>query len=236
LPKPKALDRLSAAGKVGAAVALTAAHLPLAPVVMEFWNLVVPSGFNRRTREFQEEVAKTIKELVNRFGKLPEELEKDDQFLDAVARAGVSAMKDHRREKWDMLRNALINAALPGSFDQDVQQHFFQLIDELGVTPVAILEAITNPQDEAKTGVPVVFTPRVYEQPILEFLKERLGKTAADEPDLCLFLDQLAARGLLPENDTGPPWQGVLFRFRNLTPMGQRFLAFVKSPPPPNAE
>jgi hypothetical protein len=236
-PKPVTLDRAHAAagGVLSAAVSL-AAQAPIGSIAAELYKIVVQSGFERRTGEWREVVALAIMELQERFGRLPEDLEKDERFLDAVARAAVAAMKDHRREKWEWLRNALMNAALPGSVDEDVQQHFFQLIDELGVTPVAILEAISNPQDEAKTGEPVIHSARVYEQPVLEFLKKRLGKTSADEPDLCLFLDQLAARGLLPPNDTGPPWQGILHSFRNLTPMGKRFLAFVKSPPPPNAE
>lgn len=213
-------------------MALTAAHLPFAPVVMEFWNLVVPSGFNRRTREFQEEVAKTIKELVDRFGKLPEELEKDDRFLDAVARASVAAMKDHRREKWELLHNALMNAALPGAFDEDVQGHFFQLVDELGVTHVAILKTISKPQ-AMPTGYrgPQDLPDGGRESPIFSFLRERLGKTKADEQNLRLFVDELVVRGLLPKTWL-LPWLGL----ENLTPTGRRFLAFVSSPPPPNAE
>jgi hypothetical protein len=232
-PKPNAMDRLNSAGKVGTAVGVTLAHFPLAPVVMEFWNLVVPSGFNRRTREWQEWVSKTIKELVDRFGKLPEELARDDKFLDAVALAGIAAMKDHRREKWDLLRNALMNAASPSSFDDDVQQLLLRLVDEIGLTHIAILKAILNPQVEPKTGEPKIHSASVYGQPILEFLKERLGKTSADEPDLRLLLDQLATQGLLPENNTLPTWRGALQLYKDLTPMGKRFLAFVSSPSPP---
>jgi hypothetical protein len=80
LLKPPALsttDIASTGAKVVASVGLSAVTgLPIAPAVAWLYDLVVPSRFKRRTRAFQEDVAKAIAELNERFGKLPEDLER----------------------------------------------------------------------------------------------------------------------------------------------------------------
>jgi hypothetical protein len=134
-----------------------------------------------RAVEFQEELAGVVSELVERFDRLPEDLSKDEKFLDAVARASVTAMRDHRPEKREMLRNALLTLC--------------------------------------------------YDQTLLDFLEKRLPRTAADEPDLRIFIDELEARGLLPQSRTNPTGASPLAHYAHLTPMCKRLLEFIAKPP-----
>jgi hypothetical protein len=204
-----------------------AAQVPVGPLAAEIYRQAIGSGFDRRGREFMEELAGVVSELVEHFDRLPEELSKDDKFLDAVARASVTAMRDHRPQKREMLRNALLNAAQPSSFDEDIQQILFRFIDELTLTHVEILKAIASPQEDPK-----VHSARIYyDLTLLDFLKKRLPKTAADEPDLRIFIDELEARGLLPPSRTNPTGASPLAAYAHLTPMCKRLLEFIVRPP-----
>jgi hypothetical protein len=134
-PAPTIKERLeSGAGAVISAAVSFAAQVPVGPLAAEIYRQTIGSGFDRRGREFMEELAGVVSELVEHFDRLPEELSKDDKFLDAVARASVTAMRDHRPQKREMLRNALLNSAQPSSFDEDIQQILFRFIDELTLT------------------------------------------------------------------------------------------------------
>jgi hypothetical protein len=183
------------------------------------FKLVWPPGIERRSAEWREEAGRAIAEVCGKLNKPPEELSKDDRFLDAVSRATVGALKDHRRERWELLLNGLVNSALPPPLDEDLQQVFFQFLDELTLTHIAMLKAIDRPYDPEAAGISTV-----------ECVKRRLGKAATDEPMLRAFLDQLEARRLLQSSSPRTPVGAGPFGQTSFTGMGRRFLAFVSRP------
>jgi len=228
VPRATALDKLRDVGIASAAaVPAFLTHLPVAGPFAAILNAALGQPTRKRWEAWAVRIGETVQQLVEERGITPETLADSPAFQNAARRATEAAMKDAHRNKWEMLRSALMNAAPPSSFDEDVQQFLFQLIDELGLTHVAILRAILSPQAEWNASG---HQPKEYGIPILDFLKDRLGKGSQDEPDIHLLLDQLAARGLIPANNTLPPWQGSLILFKDLTPMGKRFLAFVSRP------
>jgi len=180
------------------------------------FKLVWPPGIERRSADWREEVGRAIAEVCAKLHKQPEDLSKDDRFLDAISRATAAALKDHRRERWELLRNGLVNSALPPPLDEDLQQVFFQFLDELTLAHIAMLKAIDSPYDPEVAGISTV-----------EFVKRRLGKTAADEPMLRGFLDQLEARRLLRSSSPRTPVGAGPFGQTSFTGMGRQFLAFV---------
>jgi hypothetical protein len=153
----------------GRSVARKAVLGPAAPPSVA--DLGVTRTVGTRAVEFQEELAGVVSELVERFDRLPEDLSKNEKFLDSVARASVTAMRDHRPDKREMLRNELLNSALPSSFDEDIQQILFR------------------------------------------------------------FIDELEARGLLPQSRTNPTGASPLAHYAHLTPMCKRLLEFIAKPP-----
>lgn len=191
----------------------------------ELFNLVWPAGAERRSGEWRKEVGRAVREASEKLGKAPEDLSNDDTFLDAVARATQAALKDHRRERWELLRNGIVSSVSPPSPDGDLSQVFFQLVDDLTLAHVAILKAIDIPYD-----------PSVAQLTTLEFVKRRLEKTAEDEPMLRTFLDQLQARGLLKSTSARTPAAAGPLSQTSFTAMGKRFLAFISpsgGPPAP---
>jgi hypothetical protein len=183
------------------------------------FKLVWPPGIERRNAEWREEVGRAIADVCGKLNKQPEELSKDDRFLDAISRATAAALKDHRRERWKLLHNGLVNSALPPPLDEDLQQVFFQFLDELTLAHIAMLKAIDSPYDPEVAGISTV-----------EFVKRRLGKTATDEPMLRGFLDQLEARRLLRSSSPRTPVGAGPFGQTSFTEMGKQFLAFVSTP------
>ena len=190
----------------------------------ELFSLVWPPGAERRSGEWRKEVGKAIRDACEKLNRLPGDFSNDDTFLDAVARATQAALKDHRREKWELLRNGIVGSVSPPAPDGDLQQVFFQLLDELTLSHIAILRAVDGPYD-----------PALAAQSTVEAVKRRLGKTAAEEPMLRAFLDQLQARGLLRSTSTRTPVAAGPLSQTSFTEVGTRFLRFISRPVEPAA-
>jgi hypothetical protein len=112
-----------------------------------------------------------------------------------------------------------VSCASPPPLDEDLQQVFFQFLDELTLVHVAVLKAFNGAYDPEVAGLPTV-----------EVVKRRLGKAASDEPMLRAFLDQLEARRLLQSSSPRTPVGAGPFGQMSFTGMGRRFLAFVSKP------
>jgi hypothetical protein len=65
--------------------------------------------------------------------------------VDAVVTATRIVDRTSQREKIEALRNAVLNSALPAAPDQDIQQLYFALIDNLTPTHLRLLTLLDNP-------------------------------------------------------------------------------------------
>jgi hypothetical protein len=99
----------------------------------------------RRERWFME-LAEAVEELRDRFeGFDPESLAENEAFVDAVVTATRIVDRTSQREKIEVLRNAVLNSALPAAPDQDIQQLYFAFIDNLTPTHMGLLSLLDNP-------------------------------------------------------------------------------------------
>jgi len=104
------------------------------------------ANLQRRQETWLGELATGLEDLRQRFeGFDPDKLADDDVFVDAVLTASRMAARNSQREKLDALRNAVLNAALPGSPDEDEQQRLFALIDDLTPTHLRLLALLNDP-------------------------------------------------------------------------------------------
>lgn len=218
-PKPKALDRVHAVagGLISAATNLV---VPVGSVGAELYKIVIQSGFDRRVGEWREEVAAAIIELRDKFGQLPEDLEKNEGLLDAVARAGVAAMKDHRREKWEMLHNALVNAALPNAPTDDLQQMFFRLVDEFSQTHVRMLRLLSGRVEDAYLNLG-------------DFMSKNLPQPTPEQTIIRIFLGDLDAKSVVEVPPRGGHITDNVRGEISATDLGRDFLRFITAPSPP---
>jgi hypothetical protein len=100
--------------------------------------------YQRRMDEFLNDVAVALNELRARVGDF-DDLAKSEAFLDAVA-AGTRIAERSRREKRELLRNAVLNTALATDPDEDQQHVFFDLIDRLPPVALRLLKFVSDPQ------------------------------------------------------------------------------------------
>jgi hypothetical protein len=111
----------------------------MVPVVGGTIAVALTVALNHRLNERRErwftELAEAVDELQDRFEVFdPESLAENDAFVDAVVTATRIVDRTSQREKIEVLRNAVLNSALPAAPDQDIQQLYFTLIEDLTPT------------------------------------------------------------------------------------------------------
>lgn len=128
--------------------AATAAALGSLPVVGSacsgLFRGIVKSPFEKRTKEWMEEVEKGLRELEEKGINLVD-LQKDEKFIDVIIQASQIAISNSQKEKREALRNAIMNSALPDSPDESLQHIFISLIDEFTVWHLRILDLLDDP-------------------------------------------------------------------------------------------
>ena len=101
---------------------------------------------NERRERWFTELAEAVEELQGRFdGFDPDSLAENEAFVDAVVTATRIVDRASQREKIEVLRNAVLNSALPAAPDQDIQQLYFALIDDLTPTHMRLLTLLDDP-------------------------------------------------------------------------------------------
>ncbi len=101
---------------------------------------------NQRREHWFTELAEAVERLQDRFeGFDPETLAENEVFVDAVVTATRIVDRTSHRDKIGVLRNAVLNTALPTAPDEDVQQLYFALIDELTPTHMRLLTLLNDP-------------------------------------------------------------------------------------------
>jgi hypothetical protein len=101
---------------------------------------------HKRREQWFTALAEAVEELRERFeGLNPDALADNDAFLDAVVTAARIVDRTSQEEKLDMLRNAVLNSALPTAPEEDVQRLYFTLIDDLTATHMHLLTLLSDP-------------------------------------------------------------------------------------------
>src|SRR5262245_60378327 len=150
-PEDSALDRLQAAlsaGASGAAGALAqAAGAPpgAAEALVAYALGFLSTPVQRRRDSVMADFGAALQDLKRRVGKL-EDLENNDAFLDTVFAAIPVAMRSASETKRRALRNAIVNAGLPGAPDATKQQLFVRLLDDLTDLHAHLLDILASPQ------------------------------------------------------------------------------------------
>lgn len=142
----------------------------------------------------------------------PEQLAQNEAFISAFEMATQAALRTHQTDKLNALRNAVLNVAAGTTISEDLQTLFLNLVDG--------------------------FTPKHLQT--LSYLVERDGTLRNELLKHSDLVDQavtdLNSRGMIKDTrayaargrDTSDP---LINSQWDITPMGEQFLAFIKSPP-----
>ncbi|MFB6231852.1 MAG: hypothetical protein ABEL04_11925 [Salinibacter sp.] len=194
----------------------------------QFQEHLIGPSLERRKREWVEDVEEDIARLEDGNTLDFKELQSDEEFVSVFLRASRAAVRTHRQEKRDALRNAVLNTALGRGAGEIETQMFIRLVDQYTMYHLWILillhdphrwvhEHEINPSDSE--GQKIVLW-------LLGELDVKVQGQAAFYESIC---GELVDRGLLE------PRAGTITVSENLdsytTSLGERFLSLIKAPP-----
>ncbi len=167
-----------------------------------------------------------------------EDLAQNEQFITALLQASQTAMRTHKKEKLEALQNAVLNIVLGAQPNDNKQQMFLTLIDELTEDHLRILHYLDDPRAYLRQkGLPEdVETPmenldRSTQRNHGENNIGRLGRAFPELKDQRAYVDLIIAtlygRGLVIGD-----WPHVadIDEIVATTSPAKEFLAFIKSP------
>jgi hypothetical protein len=147
LPEAQAIDRWLTIFRA------SASGIPLAGgSITELWTGFFSSPLAKRRDAWLRRLAIAVIELQRSLPDLSiESLQQNDTFISAVLSASSIAMRNHRKEKLDALRNAAISSVLHPDIDEELQTMFMRYVDELTPWHLRMLGAFHDPNAHFRT-------------------------------------------------------------------------------------
>jgi hypothetical protein len=129
--------------------ALTKAGLSMIPVVggpaVELFQHLVQPPLERRRNEWMEQVGEKLLALEQNGLNLGE-LQSNEQFITAIMQASTAALRTHKAEKLDALRNAVINIATGHGPEETIQHLLLAFVDEFSEMHLRVLAFANSPK------------------------------------------------------------------------------------------
>ena len=150
---------------------------------------------DKRRKAWMVQVSAAIDELQTRHAVSLEALTTNAAFASFVLQATGIALQNHRKEKLDALRAAIVSVGMPEQGDEDVAFQFLRYIEVLTPTHVSILATIWNKHEEAFKLCKTL--GELYSQLVL------FGLPSLDREVARAFLKDLQAMNLLSLVDLG---------------------------------
>ena len=199
--------------------------------------MLIRSPMDRRNDNWRIQLTKVIAYLFERMDENTfEALKHNEEFATTILHATRAAMFTHRKEKHEMLRNAVLNSALPNAPEDDERTVFLNLIEEFSVTHIFILLSLE--QFRAPRGLSLSLSnPQWRNESQLKELYELLSKHLQEpRPQYQFFVSILSDvynKGLIDNyhsDESHPSSPSKRSLSPELTDFGRRFLKFIESP------
>lgn len=153
-PERTAFDYGLAAAKAGTLA------FPFLGAGVTLFDLITTPIRGKRLSDWLEGLRLKVNELSQTVaGLTPERLSQDEAFFSAFTIASQAAMRTHRQEKLDALRNAVLNVAAGRELDADRQVQFLALVDRFTAAHLTLLRFFHDPAghfDRRRLVVPTV--------------------------------------------------------------------------------
>lgn len=113
-------------------------------------NTIIPT-ISDRQKNWIIKLSEGLQELENRIDSFNlENLENNETFITIFMQASQIAVRNHRNEKLEVLRNIVLNSALPNAPEDDLQLMFLLNIDSFTTWHIKILMLFDSPRDYAQ--------------------------------------------------------------------------------------
>lgn len=186
-------------------------------------------NLGRRQEAWMIQVSDAINELKDRFDVSRDQLEQNEAFVSFALQATDVALRNHRQEKLNALRNALVAVGSPEQTTEDMAFQFLRYIQELTVTHLSILQTLALNRSEF---LEVKTLERAFEMVLI------MNGQAFERDAFRVFLRDLDARGLVHSSDLEdlPEYQSKASYIADetddrhpltVTPLGSDFLQFI---------
>ena len=139
-PEPTAFDYATEVAKVGAFA------FPFLGTGVALFSAITVPFRGKRMSDWLDEIRLKLNDLSQTVAELtPERLARDEAFQSAFAQAAHAAMRTHRQEKLEALRNTVLNVAIGRAPPDDLQVVFLNFVDMFTPTHLQILRLFTSP-------------------------------------------------------------------------------------------
>ena len=221
------------AGAGDVAHTLVKAGLSAIPVLggpaAEIFSAIVVPTLSKRRDEWIESIVKGLKVLEKKIEDFNiETLSQNDMFITTVMHASQVAIRNHQKEKLEVLRNAVLNAALPNAPEEDIQIMFLNFVDTFTPWHLRILKFFDNPQEWGrKSGITYPNWTMGGPSTVLEhtFPELRGRRDFYDQIVKDLFI-----RGLMNTESLHVTMTSQGMFASCTTSMGKQFINFITSP------
>ena len=218
------------------ALAVTKAALGSVPVLggaaAELLDLVMRPAVESRRTDWLNDLSDTLAELQTRVeGIETGSLLENQEFVSTLFQASAVALREHRREKLDALKNAVLNTAVTTNGDEDEHALFLSWVDDLTPWHLRLLKFFDDKEGIAgeRGKLPFPGWAAGGVSTVLEHVyPELVGRRSMYD----LIATDLHGRGLIKIDSlhiTGTR-EGYMLA-RQTSDMGQRFMAFISEPP-----
>ena len=202
-----------------------------APIV----DMVLPSPFGNKLVKWLMELKEDFEKLEKKVGELDAKaLAEDEEFMTTMLNAARIVSYTHRKEKHEMLRNAVLNSALPDAPVDDERTVFLNLLEEFSVAHIHVLKSFLLPVDPDKIPpfslssgdwMNSLGTSHFY-----DLVRKTNPDTSLDFHLFLLILSVLHNRSLISNVLSDPHRAARICERPEVTAIGHRFLKFIESP------
>jgi len=193
--------------------------LPAGSVLALAFDKVLGPHIEQRRQEWREDIIGALEQLQREFKDFKWQTSINNQmFVSTFMQSLLTVSKDHRKEKRELLRNALLNTALGRTPSEDLQFLFLDMIDRLSPLHISVLKTFSK---DISTTVPI------------EELLTKEIKALNGDKDLALkLLTDLKQESLLKDHLEGRVLGTPGYSSFKSTKLTQRFLDFISAPAP----
>ena len=195
----------------------------------EIFSLIIVPPLTKRRDKWIENIAEGLKGLEEKVeGFKIEDLSNNDAFITTVTHATQAAIRNHQQEKLEALRNAVLNAALSSTLEEDLQLMFLEFVDSLTPWHLRVLKFLDNPKGWGqKHGITYPSWSMGGPSAALEHAFADLrGKRQLYD----IFVKDLYTRGLLSTDSLHTMMTGEGMLASRTTDIGKQFISFITSP------
>jgi hypothetical protein len=195
-------------------------------VLQEFVDRVIGDPLKKRQDEWFKSVGEALAELQGRFeGFDPSGLADNQEFLSTVYEASQQAMKNHRQEKLEALRAAVLNTALGIKLDEVLRSRFLALVDQYSPVHLRALRLLCDPTTSPEMTAAARRISMGSFDPVI-----KAAFTGAEEAAVDVVLADLARDGLAESSPKVMQTGGDALLRKRSTALGDDFLRFITDP------